>query len=344
MPTDLKISQFTDGGLVQETDEIAAVRSGVNTKINIGSAAAADIGTGPDDVPINSDFSEGAYSSVGTDVGDLIQLEDIGGSPGLPAIDGSQLTGVITESITGLIEPGSNVTIDGSGTIADPYVVNSTSAVATSADDVTLDPVSGLTATNVQDGIEEVWAVADTALQPSDSANFTSKVYSGNITSAVATIDITGIFRVNYNYRIVIENLLVSTSSANIWGLVSVNGVTWIATGYRYIGMIMTDTSASAAYVNNSGTATNMLLATGGYNSTAGNTTEMTLTIRNPMNPNSKTKIRSDFDGTADTSAAVRTGYISNQDSTARAISALRILASTGNISQAKISIYEEAQ
>lgn len=166
MPTDLKISQFTDGGLVQETDEIAAVRSGVNTKINVGSAAAADVGTGPDDVPINSDLGGAAYLGAGSNVGDLVQLEDVGGSPGLPAIDGSQLTGVITESIMGLIEAGSNVTLDGSGTIADPYIVNSTSAVATSADDVTLDPISGLTATNVQDGIEEVWAVADTAVQP----------------------------------------------------------------------------------------------------------------------------------------------------------------------------------
>lgn len=67
---DLKISQFVDGGPVEETDEIAANRSGINTKVFFGSAAALDAGTG---------------------TGDLVILEDVGGSPGLPAVDGSQL-------------------------------------------------------------------------------------------------------------------------------------------------------------------------------------------------------------------------------------------------------------
>lgn len=343
MPTDLKISQFTDGGAVQNTDEIAAVRSGVNTKVRVGSAAAADLGNGPDDISTNSEFGSAAFSNTGEDVGQIPLLEDVGGIAGLPPVDGSQLTGVVTESINGLIEQGTNVSITGSGTESDPYIINSTSSVATSADDVTLDPISGLTATNVQDGLEEVWAVADTALQPSDADNFTNKVYSGNITSAVATIDITGIFRVNYNYRIVIENLLVSTSSANVWALFSTNGTTWIVTAYRYVGQIMVDTGATVSGLNST-SSTNMIIAAGGFNNASGNTSEMTLTLRNPMNPNSKTKLRSEFDGVADTSAAIRTGYLSNQDSTARAISALRILASTGNISQAKISIYEEAQ
>ena len=33
-------------------------------------------------------------TGVGTDTGDLVKLEDVGGSPGLPAVDGSQLTGI----------------------------------------------------------------------------------------------------------------------------------------------------------------------------------------------------------------------------------------------------------
>lgn len=70
---DQKISEFVDGGLVQTTDEVASNRAGVNTKIFFGDAAALDYGTG---------------------VGDLVQIVDVGGNPGLPALDGSLLTNV----------------------------------------------------------------------------------------------------------------------------------------------------------------------------------------------------------------------------------------------------------
>lgn len=61
--TDLKISQFTNGGAVQTTDEVATNRAGVNTKVFLGSAAAADIGSGPSDIPINSDLGDFAFYS-----------------------------------------------------------------------------------------------------------------------------------------------------------------------------------------------------------------------------------------------------------------------------------------
>ncbi len=35
-----------------------------------------------------------SYQKDGTAVGDIVQLEDVGGTPGLPAVDGSQLTGI----------------------------------------------------------------------------------------------------------------------------------------------------------------------------------------------------------------------------------------------------------
>lgn len=54
---DLKISQFANGGPIEPGDEIATNRGGVNTKVFAGSAAAADIGTGPDDVPTNDDIA-----------------------------------------------------------------------------------------------------------------------------------------------------------------------------------------------------------------------------------------------------------------------------------------------
>lgn len=70
---DLKISQFADGGAISPTDEIATNRAGVNTKVFAGTAAALDAGAG---------------------IGDVVQLEDVGGLPSLPAVDGSQLTGL----------------------------------------------------------------------------------------------------------------------------------------------------------------------------------------------------------------------------------------------------------
>lgn len=54
---DLKISQFNNGGAVQPTDEIATNRGGTNTKVFVGTAAAADLGSGPDDISTNSTIS-----------------------------------------------------------------------------------------------------------------------------------------------------------------------------------------------------------------------------------------------------------------------------------------------
>lgn len=65
-----------------------------------------------------------AVEDVGTAIGDVVQLEDVGGNPGLPAVDGSQLTGI-----------------------------------AFNADDISYDnTISGLAATDVQDAIDELEA------------------------------------------------------------------------------------------------------------------------------------------------------------------------------------------
>jgi len=68
---DIKISEFDDGGAVQATDEVAAVRAGGNVKVQFGTAAAANIGTA---------------------VGDIIAVQNVSGSPGLPSLDGSLLS------------------------------------------------------------------------------------------------------------------------------------------------------------------------------------------------------------------------------------------------------------
>jgi len=99
--TDLKISQFADGGAIQSTDEIAVVRSGVNTKVLAGTAAALDGGTG---------------------IGDAVVLEDVGGSPGLPVADASQLTNVPLPA-NGTVTDAMHVDI-----VADSVMINPTAA------------------------------------------------------------------------------------------------------------------------------------------------------------------------------------------------------------------------
>lgn len=61
--TDLKISQFTDGGLVATSDDIAAVRIGGNVKVRFGSAAAASLGTDGEELPDN-DAVDGKISAA----------------------------------------------------------------------------------------------------------------------------------------------------------------------------------------------------------------------------------------------------------------------------------------
>ena len=41
---------------------------------------------------------------TGLDIGDPIVLEDVGGSPAMPAVDGSQLTGIIATGTTSVIK------------------------------------------------------------------------------------------------------------------------------------------------------------------------------------------------------------------------------------------------
>lgn len=56
---DIKISAFTDGGLVQNGDFVAGVRGGANYKFIFGSVAAFDIGSDIDDIPQYEDDGSG---------------------------------------------------------------------------------------------------------------------------------------------------------------------------------------------------------------------------------------------------------------------------------------------
>jgi hypothetical protein len=66
-------------------------------------------------------FSGSATFSIGTNVGDIVQLENVNGSAGLPAVDGSQLTGITTDVNSSNIEELQNVTVT-SATLNDGLV------------------------------------------------------------------------------------------------------------------------------------------------------------------------------------------------------------------------------
>jgi len=61
------------------------------TNLGLGTAATLNTGTGSGDVPLNSDLGTAAALDVGTGANNIIQLD---GSGNLPAVDGSNLTGV----------------------------------------------------------------------------------------------------------------------------------------------------------------------------------------------------------------------------------------------------------
>ena len=221
---DLKISQFVDGGSIQPTDEIATVRSGVNTKAFVGTAAALD---------------------AGSSVGDVVAVVDVGGNAGLPSLDGSNLTGITVdasdvsylpdsgssitetnlqgavteldtlklENITGLIttDSGSNVTITGSGTLADPYVLDSSGGGGGGFGTAAYEDVG----TSIGNVVQLVNVGGNAGLPVVDGSNLTNlpapsgtrtRVYSGTISNTDTTHPITSVFREGYNYEIVIRS------------------------------------------------------------------------------------------------------------------------------------------
>lgn len=80
---------------------------------DLGTAAAKDFGANAGQVPLNSYLGTAANEDTGVDIDDVVQLEDVGGSAGLPAVDGSQLT---VDSVSLSVLTGRNVKV-GSGLI-----------------------------------------------------------------------------------------------------------------------------------------------------------------------------------------------------------------------------------
>ena len=93
MPIDLKISQLTDGTIIQVTDEIPVSRGGANRRVKVGALAAldslskADIGLG--DVDNTSDLDKPISTATQTALDNKLETSLKGAANGLAELDAS---------------------------------------------------------------------------------------------------------------------------------------------------------------------------------------------------------------------------------------------------------------
>lgn len=128
---DRKISQFPDGGRIQETDDLAAVRAGNNVRVQVGEAATLDIGIGAGEIPTADLLGALAFQST-VDAASVF-FQPPSGGPFATDVQGA--IEELAADINSLNLTAANVTYDNS--------------------------ISGLTAVNVQAAIDEI--VADIA-------------------------------------------------------------------------------------------------------------------------------------------------------------------------------------
>lgn len=112
---DLKISQMTDGGLVETTDEIPVNRGGQNYKVKFGEASSYNVGSGDSDLPTGFDVTNKINSQ-----GFITFSQDSSGDDFYPQADGSEIlnvkipvseTDTLSEYLVDKIKAGSGVTI-----------------------------------------------------------------------------------------------------------------------------------------------------------------------------------------------------------------------------------------
>lgn len=103
---DMLAATYDPTGVAADAFAMANMAEGATAKIFTSSersklsgiAAGAQVNVKPDWNAAGGDTAEILNKpTIGTAIGDLVRLVDVSGAPGLPAIDGSQLTGVATE-------------------------------------------------------------------------------------------------------------------------------------------------------------------------------------------------------------------------------------------------------
>ena len=114
-PPDLTSAKKGDYYKISGAGTLAGVAVQVDDSIIFNQDASSPLTSAMFDVIDSSALGTASAEDVGTAIGDVVQLENVGGSAGLPAVDGSQLQNVTatiadaSETVKGAIEIATNV-------------------------------------------------------------------------------------------------------------------------------------------------------------------------------------------------------------------------------------------
>jgi hypothetical protein len=260
------------------------------------SGAYADLSGSPDLAPV---ATSGAYvdlfdkptlgtasaEDVGTATGDVVQLVDVGGSPGLPVVDGSNLTGITADVSTASIGGLADVTIT-SAANGDALVYDGTKwrdlALATVAttgaySDLTGKPTLGTASA------QNVEAFAQTANNLSDLASAsTARTNLGLGTASVLNVGTSAnnVVQLNGSAQLpavdgsLLTGITADVSTASIGALVDVtitsaaNGDALVYDGTKWRDLALAAVATSGAASDVSGLAT--VATTGAYSDLTG--------------------------------------------------------------------------
>jgi hypothetical protein len=129
-PPDLTSAKKGDYYKISGAGTLAGVAVQVDDSIIFNQNASSPLTSAMFDVIDSSALGTASAENVGTSIGDVVQLENVGGSAGLPNVDGSQLQNVTatvadaSETVKGIIEIATNVEA-AAGTATDKALVAS---------------------------------------------------------------------------------------------------------------------------------------------------------------------------------------------------------------------------
>ena len=110
----LTLSTGANAGLMSSAqfNKLDGIQSGATSNATNAQLRDRSTHTGTQTLATISNAGTAAAQDVGTAVGNVVQLYNVGGNPGLPAVDGSQLTN---------LPGGEAVSVDLSWDPSDPY-------------------------------------------------------------------------------------------------------------------------------------------------------------------------------------------------------------------------------
>jgi hypothetical protein len=269
--------------------------------------AYADLSGSPDLAPV---ATSGAYvdlfdkptlgtasaEDVGTATGDVVQLVDVGGSPGLPVVDGSNLTGITADVSTASIGDLSDVTItsassnqvlkyDGADWVNSSVAyaeVTGTPTLATVATSGAYSDLSGLPTLGTASA-EDVGTFAQTANNLSDLASAsTARTNLGLGTASVLNVGTSAnnVVQLNGSAQLpavdgsLLTGITADVSTASIGALADVtitsaaNGDALVYDGTKWRDLALAAVATSGAASDVSGLAT--VATTGAYSDLTG--------------------------------------------------------------------------